>query len=153
MRENHHVDRGIVETEAIEITAERSWIRSAIYQYPALTVAYVRRIPLPDVENVHDQLAVATLLAVYRKSDGAERADEKKTSSNHLGDDLSEHRANRCCVERHELEGKSHQLIHRRRNPAQIQILQNHGIGREQHVVHWKILTFARIYRRRIDAQ
>src|SRR2546423_8722843 len=70
-----------------------------------------------------------------------------------LRNDLAEDRADGRRVQSHELERERHQLVHRRRHSPQIEIFQDRGVVREEHVMHGKILALSWIDRRCVDAE
>ena len=59
--------------------------------------------------------------------------------------DLAKHRADGRRIEGHELERERHQLVHRWRHSPQIEILEDRGIFREEHVMNGKVLALPRI--------
>src|SRR3954465_15409817 len=70
-----------------------------------------------------------------------------------LSDDLTQHGANRCSIERHQFEWERHQLVHARSNASQIQIFEDRGGGPEQHCVHGETLAVPRVDRRRVHSE
>ena len=54
MGEDHDIDRRVVETERVEVPAERFRVRTAIDDHSARSVPYVSRVSLADVEQAHD---------------------------------------------------------------------------------------------------
>src|SRR5688500_4604425 len=57
VRQDHYIDRRVVQSERIDVTAERHGIGAAIDDDPARPVLDVNRVTLTDVENTHHQLS------------------------------------------------------------------------------------------------
>jgi hypothetical protein len=59
MREDHNVDRRIVQIQRIEVSPKCSGIRTAVDDHLARPIPDVDSVPLSDVEHANDQLSAA----------------------------------------------------------------------------------------------
>ena len=56
MRENHDVDRRVIELQRIEVASECDRVWSAIDDHSARSISDVSRFPLSDIEQPNNQL-------------------------------------------------------------------------------------------------
>ena len=76
-----------------------------------------------------------------------DRTTSMQRMAGRLSYDLPKHRSNGGRIEGHELERKRHQLVHRRRHSAQIEIFEYRCVARKEHVVYGEVFAFAWINR------
>ena len=68
MSEDYNVDRGIVESQRVQIAPENDRVRTSVDDDPAGTIANVDRVALSDIQNTHDELFTASI--VDERGDG-----------------------------------------------------------------------------------